>query len=218
MQHNFNLGAQSVVADIGSGTGILTRLLLHTGATVYAVEPNDNMRAEAERQLQDQDRFLSVKGTGEASGLKDHSTDLVTVAQAFHWMDPQRAKKEFRRILRPKGHIAILWNVPSGDSAFAREYEEIKRKYGNNYIAIRQSHEPDLQSFFLPKKMKRQHFPHFVLLNEEGLHGQLRSSSFMPVPTDPQYAAVTEAVDRLFGRYQENGLVKMEYETQLHHD
>lgn len=218
MQQHFHLGQSSAIADIGSGTGILTGLLLNTGATVYAIEPNDNMRMEAEKQLQTNARFISRKGTGESSGLEEHSIDLVTIAQAFHWMDADRAKAEFRRVLKPLGHVAILWNIRSEESAFAREYEDIKKRYGKDYTTIRQSHEPDLQSFFLPKKMRRQDFRHFMLLNESGLHGQLRSSSFMPKPGDPQYPEVIEAVQSLFHQYQENGLVKLDYVTQLHHD
>src|SRR5688572_11749971 len=79
------LGPSSVVADLGSGTGIFTRLLLERGATVHAVEPNDDMRGEAERTLASEPRFHSVKGTAEATTLAAGSIHLVTAAQAFHW-------------------------------------------------------------------------------------------------------------------------------------
>ncbi len=95
------LGPDSAVADIGAGTGIFTELLLAHAGTVYAVEPNDAMRAAAETHLAHRPGFVSVAGTAEATGLAAGSVDLVTAAQAFHWFDPDRTRAEWQRILRP---------------------------------------------------------------------------------------------------------------------
>jgi ubiquinone/menaquinone biosynthesis C-methylase UbiE len=97
--NQFHLNNDSVVADIGSGTGILSQLLLEKGCAVVGVEPNADMRRMAEHQITSE-KFISVNGTAESTHLRDGSVDLITVAQAFHWVDPFRAKKEFKRILR----------------------------------------------------------------------------------------------------------------------
>ena len=81
------LSTDSLVADVGSGTGISAELFLSHGNAVYAVEPNHDMRAAAEAALARYPRFHSVVGTAETTSLPDHSVDYVVAAQAFHWFD-----------------------------------------------------------------------------------------------------------------------------------
>src|SRR6185503_1231931 len=130
MRVRCGLAATSMVADIGSGTGILTELLLETGATVFAVEPNKEMRAAAERLLSDYGRFRSVDGTAEATTLPDASVDLITASQAFHWFDIQKARRELARVLRPRGWVVLIWNErPVDASAFLDEYDALLRRH-----------------------------------------------------------------------------------------
>ena len=105
------LRPSDVVADVGSGTGILTALLLDHGNTVHAVEPNAAMAAEATARLGGNPRFHAVAGRAEATGLPDASCDVVTAAQAFHWFDIDPTRREFRRILRPGGAVVLVWNI-----------------------------------------------------------------------------------------------------------
>lgn len=97
--------AGCAVADIGAGTGLLTRHFLGRAATVYAVEPEPAMRAILERDLKG---VVSVGGTAEATGLPDQSVDLIVAGNAFHRFDPVGALAEFARILRPGGWLAIF--------------------------------------------------------------------------------------------------------------
>ena len=104
------LNAGSVIADIGSGTGILADLLLRRGGTVYGVEPNDDMRRIAEDDLARHGSFVSVNATAEMTSLPEASVDFITVAQAFHWFDRQKFRAECRRLLRPGGKVILVWN------------------------------------------------------------------------------------------------------------
>src|SRR6202007_464804 len=97
------LSASDVVADIASGTGIWSRMLLENGNRVFGVEPNAEMRQAGERLLAEFDRFTSVPGTAEVTTLPDRSVDVVTAAQAAHWFDPERARPEFVPLLKPAG-------------------------------------------------------------------------------------------------------------------
>ncbi|MBV8308551.1 MAG: class I SAM-dependent methyltransferase, partial [Gammaproteobacteria bacterium] len=97
----------AIVADVGSGTGILTEQLLERGAQVIAVEPNDAMRAAAEEQLGAEARFRSVGASAEATTLPAQSVDLWVAAQAFHWFDAVRARLEALRVLRRGGFAAL---------------------------------------------------------------------------------------------------------------
>ncbi|HVE57072.1 MAG TPA: class I SAM-dependent methyltransferase [Pyrinomonadaceae bacterium] len=133
-----NLTLNSVIADIGSGTGISARLFLENGNAVFGVEPNAAMREAAEEFLKAFPKFESVDGTAENTNLPDNSVDFVIAAQAFHWFDKDRTPAEFRRILRSDGFAALIWNERQLDSnAFLRDYEELLKNYGTDYEKVR---------------------------------------------------------------------------------
>src|SRR3974390_1220982 len=99
LRRECGLKPQHVVADIASGTGLFTRLLLENGNRVFAVEPNQHMREAGARFLGKHEKLTSVAGTAEDTTLPSASVDLVTAAQAAHWFDRVRARPEFARIL-----------------------------------------------------------------------------------------------------------------------
>lgn len=117
-----------IVADIGSGTGIFSHQLLERGLKVIGVEPNDDMRKMAEQSLKLYARFQSIKATAENTTLKEHSVDLVTVAQAFHWFDKAAFKMECQRILKQKENVALVWNSRDLTSSIMKENAEICQK------------------------------------------------------------------------------------------
>lgn len=124
------LVAPSVIADIGSGTGNLARLFLQKGNRVIGIEPNKEMREAGEAYLAEFANFSSINGTAEATTLPDDSVDFVTAGQAAHWFDREKSLPELRRILRPGGTIAFVWNTMAfDDSPFMRGYEQITLRY-----------------------------------------------------------------------------------------
>ncbi|MDP4151224.1 MAG: class I SAM-dependent methyltransferase [Bacteroidota bacterium] len=211
-------GRAGQVADIGSGTGILTELLLLKGLYVIGVEPNAEMRGEAERRLAGYERFFSQAGRAEATGLEDQSVDLITVAQAFHWMDPTASRAEFLRILRPGGHIALIWNLRLPDSPFLQGYEKLVLEFGKNYEAANRIDEPAIAAFFSGLRQKVTAFPNEQLLDFETLKGRVLSASYMPLEKDAGYDDMIRRLEDLFARFNENGLVKMDYETKVYYN
>ena len=147
-------GLQSahVVADIASGTGIFTRLLLENGNRVFAVEPNAEMREAGERLLRVYGNLTSIAGTAEGTTLPTASADFVTAAQAAHWFDRRRAREEFVRILKPGGWCVLIWNERrTAGTPFLREYEQLLLSYGTDYKDVR--HEKTtaaIHKFFAP--------------------------------------------------------------------
>src|SRR3981081_2415509 len=144
-----------IVADIASGTGVFTRLLLENGNSVFAVEPNTAMREMGIRQLKslESNRVVSVAGTAEETTLKSASVDFVTAAQAAHWFDLPRARAEFARILRPEGGGVLIWDArDTASTPFLQDYEQLLLTYGTDYKEVRQRTIATIHEFFAPAR------------------------------------------------------------------
>jgi SAM-dependent methyltransferase len=207
------------VADVGSGTGIFTKLLLERGHTVYAVEPNAPMRSAAERELGGNPRFHSVDGKAEATTLVDASVDLVTAAQAFHWFDLDSTRAEWRRILRPPRWAVLLWNDRQGEPGFGSSYEEFLVEWGGEeYQRVRWSWAVGgtLGRFFDENGFRERVVTNRQELDLAGLQGRLLSSSYLPGPNDPRHPAMFAAAAEMFERFQAGGTVALDYETKIY--
>jgi SAM-dependent methyltransferase len=207
----------SVVADIASGTGIFTRHLLENGNRVFSVEPNADMRDAAERLLCSYPNLVSTAGSAEATTLDDASVDLITAAQAAHWFDLPRARREFTRILRPGGYVALLWNQRLTDTTpFLRGYETLLETYSTDYAEVRHERTTDvIDSFFAPAPFREETFPNYQELDYAGLEQRLLSSSYAPPAGHPNYEPMLTALRRIFDAHHENSYVRIEYTTRL---
>lgn len=210
-----DLAPQARVADLGSGTGILTAPLLDAGAQVFAVEPNPGMRAAAERLLGARRGFVSVAGTAEATTLDAHSVGLVVSGQAFHWFDPGRARSEALRILRQGGWAALIWNEePEEPTPFLADYDDLLRRHAPEYETVRgmRAREGGIGEFF-GAAPERAVFANRQIFDFEGLKGRLMSSSYAPEPGDAQHEPMIAGLRQLFERHQRNGEVVFPYRT-----
>jgi len=214
------LTLQSEVADIGSGTGIFSRLILDQVARVYAVEPNTQMRLEAEQALGNAKNFVSIAGSAEKTGLTDHSVDAIVVAQAFHWFQAFEAKIEFQRILKPKKKVALLWNARADQSTeFMRSFEEFIFEHNVDYRLVdhrRLEKEGVLDRFFAPNSMEHHQFFFQQNLSWEELKGRVLSWSYMPNHNHPQFQTMQAALQSLFDRFAIHGRVEFHYRTDVY--
>jgi SAM-dependent methyltransferase len=211
------LTSASVVADIACGTGIFTKMLLENGNAVFGVEPNREMREAAERLLAGYPRFTSIAGTAESSNLPNHGVDFATAAQAAHWFDLNKARKEFMRILKPGGWAVLLWNERSTDTTpFLRAYEELVLAYGTDYEQVRHEHTTDkIGDFFLSSPFQSREFDMRQEFNYADLEGRLLSSSYAPMQGHPKYEPMLQELRRVFDQCKENGRVGMDYRTKM---
>jgi len=215
------LGPGTATADVGSGTGISTELLLRAGGELWAVEPNAEMRAAAEARLAEEPRFHSVEGTAEATTLPSASVDLVAAGQAFHWFDVERTRAEFARILRPapagRAQVALFWNSRLTDaSPFLRAYEDLLQRFGTDYAEIDHTKiGPDKLVPFFGGAFEKRTFPNHQELDYEGLEGRLLSSSYVPAPGHPDHEPMLKALRQIFDQHQEAGRVRLLYDTEL---
>lgn len=214
------LNAASTVADIGAGTGILTALLLQSGCTVVAVEPNDAMRAAAEAALLPNPRLTFVNARSEATGLPAQSVDLVTAAQAFHWFEPVGTRAEFQRILRPGGYVALIWNNRQDEGTpFSVAYHKLLDTYGTDFKRVDHKYASDdaaIARFFAPSHYRLFQFPNHQDLDWDGFLGRLLSSSYIPVAGDPEHEGMVATARQIYDTYSVNGTVRIEYVTQVY--
>jgi SAM-dependent methyltransferase len=218
LEEECGLTPASVVADVGSGTGLLSELFLKHGNRVYGVEPNREMREAGERLLASYPNFVSVDGRAEATALDDQSVDFITAGQAFHWFDPPRARVEFKRVLRPGGWVVLVWNDRrTGGRPFLEDYERLLNKYGTDYKAVsgKYAEEAMLAALYGPSEMLTKTFDNEQVFDFEGLRGRLMSSSYVPQPGHPDYDPMLRELEALFRRHQRDGRVVVAYDTKV---
>lgn len=214
-----NLDPAHTIADMGSGTGFLAELFLRHGNTVYAVEPNGPMRAAAERLYGDTRGFHSIDASAEASGLARGSIDFITAGQAFHWFDPDAARTEFQRVLRPGGWVVLLWNERRADAAgFLGAYDALLMEHGTDYASVdhRQIDEARIAAFFAGGPVECARLENSQELDRAGLAGRVRSCSYVPAAGEPGFAPMMAAVDALFDQFAVGGRVTMAYDTTVY--
>ncbi len=210
------LRAGARVADVGCGTGKLAAVFVAAGDDVVGVEPNGAMREAAHGALSHTSRFTVVAGSAESLPLRDASVDLVTAGQAFHWFEPERARREFARALRQEGLVALVWNNRKDVAhGFLHDYEDMLQRLCPEYARIGNKHyeESDLERFFggVPYHVR---FDHAQRLDRAGLRGRLLSSSYVPASGPARDEVLVEA-DALFVRHARDGHVEITYDTEL---
>jgi SAM-dependent methyltransferase len=218
LREECGLVPESVVADIGSGTGLLAELFLENGNLVFGVEPNAAMREAGEQHLEKYRHFCSVAGSAEATTLPDATADLVVAGQAYHWFDQKAARTEFLRVLKPDGCAAIIWNERKKDQKpFQREYELLLRTFATDYeqVAARYPQARELDGLFGPGLSRHNTFANEQVFDFEGLCGRLLSSSYSPPKGHPNHDPMLAALGKIFEAHSEGGRVRFEYETHL---
>ena len=208
-----DLKPEKVIADIGSGTGYLTRVFLRNGNHVIAVEPNKNMRAVAEVSFGSSPQFTSLEGTAEAIPLANNSVDIVAVGQALHWFEIDMARMEFLRVLRNGGwiYVADIWSCDDAD--------ELMRACAN----FRKAHFEDLgipadpplrivrlfEGFNVSKKV----IPTPFACDEQGFCDGSLSSSLAPEAGTVEYEQARRGLQEIFKKFQNDGTLKLSFET-----
>jgi SAM-dependent methyltransferase len=219
LESQCGLTAESVIADLGSGTGLFTEMFLKHDNRVFGVEPIAEMRAAGNRVLAKYSKFTSVDAAAEATTLPDHSVDFVSAGQAFHWFDRERARPEFVRILKPNGWVVLAWNgYRIETSPLMAAYQDLVVRYGTDYSEVqREVVSCDIESFYAPGKCICANFDFQQTFDYEGLKGRLLSASYAPEPTHPDYEAMLGDLGKIFEAHQKDGRVVFAYETELYY-
>ncbi len=212
-----HLNSSSRIADVGSGTGLFSTLLLNTGCDVFSVEPNSDMRRAAEEHLSGYSKFHSIAGSAENTELKDASVDIVTVAQAFHWFRLGETKEEFKRILKNSGWVALIWNQRLNTVGFGETYENFLRNSVPDYLSSTPINidEARIAEFFGENKFRHLSFSNRQDFDFAGLIGRFQSTSYAPPVGSSQSELIREEMRKIFEQYAIEDQVSFEYQTRL---
>jgi SAM-dependent methyltransferase len=217
LRREIGFDRERVVADIGSGTGILSELFLENGNRVYCVEPSEDMRGAAEEKLRRYaPRFISVNGTAEATTLRGGSIDLVAVGQAMHWFDAGKARAEFARILRKQGYVSIIYNHHRREGEVEEACGRVIEKFSKNRLA-----RPEVDDAYVARFLRNREFKKFVMPNSQPLNlqemlGRLASIPYMPPPGNREWVDIEKEVRRIFDEHGSSGFVMLHYDTTLY--
>lgn len=219
LREECHLTSTSVIADIGSGTGILTELFLQNGNMVHAIEPNAEMRAAGERLLAGYPRLHSLAGRAEATTLTDQCIDFIVAGQAFHWFDHKQARHEFTRILKPGGWVMLVWNEREEQATpLLSAYTSLLQRFSPEYAQVdhRQVDQVALRSFYGPRGFKTRTFSHQQVFDMVGIRGRLLSSSYAPESSHPNYEPMLAELEKIFQANQVDGQVAFIYTTKMY--
>jgi SAM-dependent methyltransferase len=219
LESECGLTRETLVTDVGSGTGFMTEMFLSHGNRVIGVEPNAEMRSAGERLLTKYPNFSSMNATAEATTLPDKSIDLIVAGQAFHWFDRRKTKIEFTRILKPGGWVVLIWNgFRVESSALVRGYQELLLRYGTDYREVSREIEAcDIETFYSPEKCRQARFDFKQVFDFEGLKGRLLSASYAPEQTDPRFDQMIDELQAVFEANKKDGTVDFDYETEVYY-
>ncbi len=215
--NNFGLSQNSSLADIGSGTGIFTETLLPRCKTVFAVEPNPEMRKAADKRLSSYTSYKAVNGTSEKTSLRENAVDGITAAQAFHWFNIEETKKEFNRILRNDGYVFLIWNKRIANTAFLQAYEKILTRSIPDYSELNHNNiTPEIMKAFLINNYEEAVFKNKQIFTLDGVLGRVSSSSYTPKQETEEFKMIEKEIVKAFNQYSAGGLIEFNYNTVVY--
>lgn len=217
LRRECGLRPEHVIADIASGTGIFTRLLLENGNRVFAVEPNAAMRSASEALRESFPNLTFVVGTAEQTTLPSASVDFVTAAQAAHWFQVRPSRTEFQRILKPDGWCVFVWNERrTAGNKFLEDYEHLLHTYCPEYKEKRHGRTAVIaQEFFSGRQYQERVFEYSQQFDLPGLTGRLLSSSYCPLEDHQNYAPMMQELDSIFRAYAQENQIQIDYDTRV---
>ena len=213
---DLNLPKNCVFADVGAGTGILTKQLLEKDATVYAVEPNDDMRKVAENNLKVFSKFIPVKGTAENTALSDNSIDIITVAQAFHWFDKRRFADECKRISKYKAVCALVWNAYDAKCAAVKELEALNFSCLPKFKGFAGGASPESGVLDFFRQYKTFTFVQDSIFDFDAFAGRCFSSSYSPSKQSGEGKRYLALVSDFFKKHADGDIISLPVLTVCH--
>lgn len=201
---------QSIIADIGAGTGMLSKCLLQRGSRLIFVEPNEDMFNAAKAEFGQNERCVFIKAPAEETTIPSTSVDFVTAARSFHWFDSERFKTECQRILKPDGRVLIIWNNDKLPQEITEETDALSRKY--SALFENQPHRKNKTTEAFGQFFKNGSYEHVKFekeseMNKETFIGRFLSRSYAPNEGEENYEVFVNGLKEIFDRYANKGCI-----------
>lgn len=213
LKNTSNIPVGSIFADVGSGTGIFTGQLLNCGYKVFAVEPNEDMRKKAEKELSPDKNFISVNGSDANMNLLDNSVDYITAAQAFHWFDSEAFRKECRRVLKPGGRVIIVYNSRDERAACTKALADLRHKYNPEFHSFSNGMSDEKCIAFFVGECDIFHADNTQVYDRQGYINRVLSSSYSLKESDKRYKEYLKDINKIFDSFSTDGLIAIPTET-----
>lgn len=218
LYEQFGCSANSIVADIGSGTGKFSKQMLERGTCVYCIEPNEDMRNQAVIELGKYENCRMIAGDSAYTTLQDDSVDFITVAQAFHWFDTELFKKECKRIIKTGGKVFLIWNMRDMHSDFAQETYKLYKKYCPQFKGFGggiQKNDLRIKNFF-DDKYERLEYDNPLYYDRDKFISRSLSGSYSLKQQDSNYEEYVSRLNRLFDEYANDNAIIMQNKTVVY--
>jgi ubiquinone/menaquinone biosynthesis C-methylase UbiE len=187
-----------VFCDIGAGTGKFVINLAERGYSIFAVEPNADMRNQCIVTLSKYDNAKLINGAAETTTLDDHCVDVITVAHALHWFNLKKFYHECQRIIKPGGLIVVIYNIIPGPNG--TNMQNISKKVTDEFL-----NNPTISEFSNPMDYKRDTWLAYIMSQEEN-----------PLPNDPEYAEHVAKIYKNFDCNSVNGILHIDRITKVY--
>lgn len=188
-------GDAKVVLELGAGTGKLTRRLVDAGHAVFATDPDPAMLRVLEERVPEVSAKLA---SAEDVPVNDRSVDVVVVAQAFHWFDADRALREIARVLKPGGHLALVWNVFDERIPWVRRLVETLGRQNTDATGVITD---VLDGHELFEEVQHQEFTHWQDVDRDLLVDVAASRSYIAALPEAERESRLDAVRELYDEY-----------------
>ena len=215
LYEKYGFSKESIVADVGAGTGKFAKQILDKGSFVYCVEPNVDMRTKAVGELKAYKNVECIDGDAANTCLNDNSVDFVTVAQAFHWFEVESFKRECKRILKPGGKVFLVWNSRDTNFEIVCKNAEIYNRYCPGFKGFSngiQENDARIEEFF-DGKYEKVKYDNPLYFTKEIFISRCLSSSYSLKCGEDKYNEYVGELEKLFDVYEVNGTVCMPNST-----
>lgn len=214
----YGFSSESVIADIGAGTGKFSEQLLKKGTRVYCIEPNEDMRRQSTQVLRKYANCSILAGNAADTVLSDDSVDFITAAQSFHWFDTKQFKKECRRIIRIGGKVFLIWNIVQSSDVMQKNHE-INRKYCPDFKkdAFYKIKRDDIRiREFFDHSYERLEYDYPLCYNRDKFINRNLSSSHSLKTGEKNFEEYRQTLEQLFEEYAENGILCVPNKTVVY--
>ena len=235
------MSEDSVIADLGCGTGRMTIDFLKRGNIVYAIDPDENMRKVCGEKCSDFNKLKLIEGTEENFGVPDNSVDYVVSSQSFHKFNNDKFKKECNRVLKNKDNVIIIWYRVSFDRGLFKEmldnlkknYKDYETRYGNmsevEGAKIEEIENNKSANKFLNNKNKMKEIINKIYYSKEQFITLGLSLSLFPITHRMNTVTKILAEDsfnskdyingleEIFSKYQKDNKIEIPLRVQIHY-